>query len=164
MINNSNKLSNMDKLDKINAYLEIRGVEPLNKNHYHLIDAIYDIYINNHVIETDNDMLLNIIGDYYHYDRIYDDMIKYYTLAIERGNSDAMCSMGRYYGEYHIQCDIGMMMKYYMMAIDKDNSEAMYKLGRYYHLNHDNDKAIKYYTMAIERQYKCHGWYWNVLR
>ena len=73
-------------------------------------------------------------------------MKKYYLMAIEKGNSVAMNSLGNYYKE---QNDYDNMKKYYLMAIEKKNTSAMYNLAIYYKNLKDSDNMKKYYLMAI---------------
>ena len=51
-----------------------------------------------------------------------DNMIKYYLMAIELNNSDAMTNLAYYYDEIK---DYDNMKKYYLMAIELNNSDAM---------------------------------------
>lgn len=87
----------MDKLAIINKYLRDNKLNKLHEKRYHLIDTIYDIYINGNIIETTNDFLLNVIGNYYKKQKKYDEMIKYYKMAIDKSNLYAMCNLGSYY-------------------------------------------------------------------
>ena len=57
-------------------------------------------------------------------------MGEYYHMAIEKGNSDAMFSLGLYYESIN---DYINMKKYYNMAIMKGDSGAMYSLAKHYH-------------------------------
>ena len=51
-----------------------------------------------------------------------EDMKKYYQMAIEKENSDAMTHLGHYY--QYTEINYEEMMKYYLMAIEKENSYA----------------------------------------
>jgi len=75
-------------------------------------------------------------------------MIKYYLMAIDKGNSTTMNNLGNYYHKikYYDQ-----MIKYYLMAIEKNNTVAMYQLSKYYWYTEKNYiLAKKYFTMAID--------------
>jgi hypothetical protein len=65
-------------------------------------------------------------------------------MAIEKGNSDAMNSLG-----YHYFMKNNDLTKYYLlMAIDKGNVEALYNLGLYYEQKEKNyDLMKKYYLL-----------------
>ena len=53
-------------------------------------------------------------------------MKKYYLMAIDKENSDAMFNLGNYY--HFIEKNYDEMKKYYLMAINIGNSNAMYNL------------------------------------
>jgi TPR repeat protein len=79
----------------------------------------------------------------------YEEMKKYYLMAIENGNSNAMFHLGLYY--YYIEKNYEEMKKYYLMAIENGNSYAMYNLGYYYeNIEKNYEEMKKYYLMAIE--------------
>jgi len=59
-------------------------------------------------------------------------MEKYYIMAIEKGNTDAMNNLGFYH--HKITKNYDLMKKYYMMAIEKGHSKAMHNF-KYYHDN-----------------------------
>ena len=54
---------------------------------------------------------------YVHYD--YKLMKKYYLMAIDKGNLEAMNNLGIYYAT--IEKNYDLMKKYYLMAIEKGN-------------------------------------------
>ena len=70
-------------------------------------------------------------------------MKKYYLMAINKGDSDAMYNLGLYY-EY-VEKDYEQMKKYYLMAIDKNNFTGMNQLENYYKNNNDYSSLIKLY-------------------
>ena len=70
------------------------------------------------------------LSELYRNDENYEDMKKYYQMAIEKANSDAMTHLGHYY--QYTEINYKEMMKYYLMAIEKENSYAMTILGNYY--------------------------------
>jgi TPR repeat protein len=76
-------------------------------------------------------------------------MEKYFTVAIEKGNSDAMYCMGIYYEDRRNDT---MTVKYYTMAIEKGNTDAMCRMGMYNDIyrKRNIDDMIKYFMMAIE--------------
>ena len=54
-------------------------------------------------------------------------MKKYYLMAIEKGNSNAMNNLAFYYED--IENNYDEMKKYYLMAIEKGNYDAMNNLA-----------------------------------
>jgi TPR repeat protein len=68
-------------------------------------------------------------------------MKKYYFMAIEKGNSNAMYKLGLYY--YKIK-NYKLMKKYYLMAIKEENDKAMYKMGMYYEYIKIDNKVSKH--------------------
>jgi TPR repeat protein len=80
----------------------------------------------------------------------YDLMKKYYFMAIDKGNTEAMVGLGEYY--YLIENNCDLMKKYYFMAIDKGNDNAMYRLGSHYDMcENRKDLMEEYYLMAINK-------------
>ena len=115
-------------------------------------------YLENNILKLYNENFIQEIqnGDYnlwvgnYHSctTKNYDEMKKYYLMAIEDGNSDAMHNLG-----FHFENNKNYdeMKKYYLMAIENGNSSAMNNLGVYYKCVERNyDEMKKYYLMAIE--------------
>ena len=112
-------------------------------------NIIIDIFNNDNTsfVNQNDPIIFNIIGLYYKQKiKDYEQMKKYYLMAIDLGNSDAMFNLGFYY--YNIK-DYEQMKKYYLMAIDLGNSYAMYVLGLYYNNIKDYEQMKKYYLMAI---------------
>ena len=100
-------------------------------------------------INLDNVNILNWISLYYKNIKNYEKMKKYYLIAIEKENSDAMTNLGIYY--YFIEKNHKEAIKYYSMAIEKGNSNAMLRLGCYCELIEDYEEMTKYFLMAIEK-------------
>jgi tetratricopeptide (TPR) repeat protein len=79
----------------------------------------------------------------------YVEMKKYFLMAIELKNSNAMYNLGSYYDE--IEKDYVLMKKYYQMAIELNDSNAMVNLGLYYEdVEKDYVQMKKYFQMAID--------------
>ena len=89
------------------------------------------------------------MGNYFNKKKDYENMKKYYLMAIEKGNLSAMSNLGYY---YHKINDKKNMKKYYMMAIDKGHTNSMVNLGFYYQQTGDYEKMKKYFLMAIEKK------------
>jgi len=87
---------------------------------------------------------------YHHIKKDYNQMKKYYFMAIENGSSSAMNNLGEYY--MNTEKDYDQMKKYFRMAIERGHSNAMNNLGEYYmNTEKDYDQMKKYFGMAIER-------------
>ena len=145
--------------------------EYLSKNGYialHLDDLgdiwikkIYDLYKNgyhdehddnaNDTDDEDNDQDLALyygyVGTYYRINGDVDKMLKYYLMAIDKGNTMAMNNLACYYKE---QRNYDSAKKYYLMAIENGSHNAMNDLACCYMEQGKYDSAIKYYLMAIE--------------
>jgi TPR repeat protein len=88
-----------------------------------------------------------------HYDKIndLDNAIKYYLMASDNGDSDAMFNLGCYYDELQ---DWTNATKYYLMAIEKGNTDAMHNIGIYYeNIKKDYKTAYKYYELADKKSF-----------
>jgi len=112
---------------------------------------ILDIFENKNIDLYKYDKNLYIwIGNYYeHIEKDYDKMKKYYLMAIEMNNTDAMADMANYYQTTEINYD--KMKEYYLMAVEMNHPIAMNNLGFYYqYIKIDYDKMKEYYLMAIE--------------
>ena len=126
------------------VYIKINNNQSLN--------IIYDLFKNSiKIIDIDNDIICLYYGVYYeHIEKNYDEMKKYYLMAIEKGNIIAMNIFACYY-EY-IEKNYDEMKKYFLMAIEKGDNAAMYNLGYYYqYIEYNYDEMKKYYLMAIEK-------------
>ena len=80
----------------------------------------------------------------------YENIIKYHLIAIEKGDTYAMCSLAKYY-QYNMKYDEEEIKKYYLMVIEKGNSDAMCDLCEYYNIKKNYDQAIKYYLLVSEK-------------
>jgi len=92
-------------------------------------------------------------GTYYQYvEKDYKKMKKYYEMAIDLKNANAMNNLGGYY--HMVEKDYEKMKKYYLMSIDLKNANAMNNLGGYYYMvEKDYEKMKIYYFMAIELKF-----------
>ena len=93
-------------------------------------------------------------GEYFKQD--YQEAIKYYKMAIEKGHDIAMNNLGRLYlNGFGVEKNYLEAVKYFKMAIEKGNDIAMNNFGNMYHNGFGVEKnyteAIKYYKMAIEK-------------
>ncbi len=108
----------------------------------------YKIKYKNEIVNLQNRRFFHKLGFYYE-KTDYDQMKKYYLMAIKLGHSDSMFNLGYYYKE--IEKDYDQMKKYYLMAIELGDSDSMFNLGNYYkEIEKDYEQMKKYYLMAIE--------------
>jgi len=146
-------LINLIKLKENYFLMEINKIRkfPLHKNQYtpEYIEKLYRLFCHNYIDtnETDFEYYRNL-GIYYYGLKDYDNMKKYYLLAIEIGDSSAMNNLGLYYFE---QGDYKNMIKYYLLSIEKENIYAILNLARYYKKKGDFENMEKYYLMGIEK-------------
>jgi TPR repeat protein len=127
-------------------------------NDYTIYKKLFDHCITHR--EIDDSKILCLLG------RMYDDgkgveqngeeAIKYYKMAIEKGDCHAMNNLGyMYYNGKGVERNYDEAIKYYKMSIEKGNSHAMFNLGLMYQygdgVEQNYDEAIKYYKMAIEK-------------
>jgi len=73
-------------------------------------------------------------------------MKKYYLMAIEKKNNEAMCSLGTYYAD---QDDTDNMKKFYFMAAINGNPDALRCMGNYYRRRNMYKEMNTYYLKAI---------------
>uniref|UniRef100_A0A6C0H6C5 RING-type domain-containing protein n=1 Tax=viral metagenome TaxID=1070528 RepID=A0A6C0H6C5_9ZZZZ len=111
------------------------------------------IFNSSELKEEDYDLndsnVLNIIGIYYrHVKKDNENAKKYYLIAIEKENEDAMYNIGYLYDK---EKDYENAKKYYLMAIVKGNTSALNNLGNLYYDKKDYENAKKYYLIAIEK-------------
>ena len=133
-------------MEKLTRLYDIEFDE--NYNNYHNI--IIDIFDNNNLnYDLTDNKILNIIGLCYQYKiKNYDEMKKYYLMAIELKNEKSMNNLANY---YYDQKNYDEMKKYYLMSIELNNSTAMNNFGYYYQTIEKNyDEMKKYYLMSIE--------------
>lgn len=144
------------------------------------IDIIHDLLVDGNFNEPDPKNIVQLLyfGQYYRSLENYENMAKYYSMAIENGYYKMACWLGWHYEEitnydkmqkyysiaaengdatamnnlgmyYHDIQDYANMMKYYLMAIEKGNHMSMYNLAIYYESKKDDENAIKYYLMLL---------------
>jgi predicted DNA-binding WGR domain protein len=131
------------------TYMEIKNTESVN--------IIHDLFKNNIIPiitnDTDKDIYL-YMAVYHNFQQKYDDMIKYYLMAIDKKCSTSMNNLASHYYDTQNWKD---MEKYFLMAIEENHVEAMVHLACYYHQFRDYNNMKKYYSMAIDNKY-----YWTL--
>jgi TPR repeat protein len=113
-----------------------------------------DAEISQYLKDVENDSnatyAMRKIAEYYLKNKDYENMKKYYLMALENGSSIAMICLAEYYKD--TEKNYKLMKKYYRMAIEKGHSNAMYSLGYHYHNTEKNYELMeKYYLMAIKK-------------
>ena len=120
-------------------YLKIESTDSLAKIHNLLIKDIFSEPVE--IVE------LIYTGGYFRLKQDPEKMMKFFLIAVDKGNSNAMVSIGWHY--YTIK-DYENMKKFYLMAVKEKNSISMNKLGNYYHEIEDYENMMKYFLMSIE--------------
>ena len=124
-----------------------------DKNMIYYAKCGYENYNNNkqkyHAYSDVISFGMILIGDYVEtIDGNYDEMEKYYRMASELKNTEAMFNLGIYYA-YNKKSD--EMEKYYKMASDLKHVGAMTNLGIYYYNKLKKyDEGKKYLLMATD--------------
>jgi len=84
--------------------------------------------------------------------------VKYYQLAVAKGNARAQCNLGYMYRHGDgVSQDKQEARRLYQLAADQENAQAQYNLGCLYQegdgVPKDVALAIKYYTMAAKQNH-----------
>lgn len=135
--------------DFIKKFLKnFNDYEPVNQND---LKIIYELYHDNIMYDDAYQLssgVLRYYAYYYEIQKDYENMKKYYLMAIEKGDIVAMTNFGSYYED---QEDYDNMEKYYLMAIEKDDANAMTAFGSYHKYRKDYGNMVKYYLMAANK-------------
>lgn len=93
------------------------------------------------------------------------DMIYYFTKSIDKGNSDAMFFLAKYY--YNKNTDHDFSLKYFLMAHENNNIFAAFYIGRTYKRKKEYVLMEKYYFIGIKnfdhRAMNALGFYYDEL-
>jgi TPR repeat protein len=131
-------------IEKINT----KHIFGIKKNQYSLefLQKLYKLLLNDFIDTLDEDTnYIKQIGNYYKGKDDINNMLKYYLIACEKGDSGAMNNLGIYYNQIK---DYDNMKKYYLMSIDKNDENAMNNLAIHFHNMKDYPNAKKYYAMS----------------
>lgn len=125
------------------------------------LKMIADLVQNKSVTEPVTRIQLCFYGLYYSTKKEYEQMKKYYLLAIEKGDAEIMCELGIYY--FTIEKDYTLMKKYFFMAIRNGNrnGRALYNLALYYQRVENNYKLMKKYYLRADKE-GCKGALYNL--
>jgi tetratricopeptide (TPR) repeat protein len=131
-------------------------------NIYHKLGMVYS-YINDvkntikYLIQSadlDNIESMICLGNYYFSCENYDESIKYFENAVNKGNSLAMVHLSLIYS--HNKSDYDSSIKYLSMAIEKSNehSKAFVNNIALKHFNDNNyDVSLKYYHLSLHNNF-----------
>jgi TPR repeat protein len=109
---------------------------------------LYNLYKYNVPSEATTSSLQHYYGIYYKEKKDYEQMKKYYLMAIDKGSASAMFNLGYYYEK---QKDYDLMKKYYMGTKGQNDTYplARVRLGEYYeNIEKDYEKMEIYYLEA----------------
>ena len=158
-------MSHTEKTQFINEFFG-KYEQKLKYNNFKITQAevIYNLLKTGEIIETDDPVVLNYYGFYFLFkEKNYDEVKRYYLMAIEKGSVYAIYNLGNYYR--NIEKNYEEMKRYYLMAIEKGDSDAMCNLGCYYDNEKNYEEMKLYYLMAIEKGHPtamCNlGYYYN---
>jgi TPR repeat protein len=140
-------MDNQQLLRQIQTYFDDYNISINIKDEN--ITLVYDLVINDKIYsdENINGELYRFLGLYYSTKDDDHKMVKYYEMAVELNDVDAMIYFGGFYekyGGYH------NVEKYYKMAIELNSNNAMNLLAQYHERRHEYGNAEKYYKMAAE--------------
>ena len=110
---------------------------------------IVDIFENDNInYDLTNPVILNILGLYYikKYNN-YAECKKYFKMAVDLGDIDALYNLGSYY--ICIENNEEEMKKYWMMAIENNCPVTSYELAEYYHIKGDIDNMMHFLNISI---------------
>ena len=143
-----NEIENMLKCYDLSAF-QYNITALYNIGYYHETHKQYENMENHYlraIIEGGCLMSMYNLAEYYKSINNIENMIKYHSLAAEKGGYDSAYELGSY---YEGQNNTELMLKYYKIAADNDNIDACITLGNYYK-NIDKELMAKYYIKEIE--------------
>lgn len=144
--------NNINYAKEINNYFKQHEIDYYDENNIIDKQIIYDLLFNNIIPKEQNSYIYNLLGIYYNINNDYQNMLKYYLLAIEKEHYGAVFNIALYYED---QKDYANMMKYYLLAVDNKDTDAMFNLGNYFYKIQDYFNMEKYYLMAIKYGDSC---------
>jgi len=83
------------------------------------------------------------LGYFYQQKKNYNEMLRYYLIAINKNNTFATVKLAGYYE--HIEKNYDKAKKYYILGVEQNNSDAMFNLGQYYRCVENNFEEMKKY-------------------
>jgi len=131
--NNINTNINTSKYNSLKQYEQIYDIT-FSEEYYELENTFLDIANSKEIIidryDLTNSKILFLLGVHYEHDtKNYDEMKKWYLMAIELKHTDSMYNLAKYYKKNK---NYNLMEKYCLMAIESKSSKSMNYLGLYY--------------------------------
>ena len=129
-----------------------------NNCHYHLIEnyesllKIENLFSANELFQPATPEEFHYVGLYYKINEDYDQMKKYYFLAIANKYIVSVHNLAWYY--YNIEKNYDLAKKYYLMAAENGYARSFTSLGNYYQKIEKNYALMKkYYVLGFEKGY-----------
>ena len=130
----------------------IRWYEKAAKKNKYAIVCLKEIY-EKLGSQSDAAGLYNL-GKLYHAENAYQEAAKWYLMAEEKGETDAMNRFGLLHAN---KKEYTEAVKWYRMAAEKGHASAMFSMGKMYEKGNgvakDYQEAVKWYRMAAEKGY-----------
>lgn len=80
----------------------------------------------------------------------YDEMKRYYLMAIERGHVNSMADLANYYDA--VENNYDEMKRYYLMAIERGHVNSMNEIAYYYNeVENNHDEMKRFHLMAVAK-------------
>jgi hypothetical protein len=93
------------------------------------------------MLTKDDIDLIKKLAEHYKSINNIDEMVKYYLMAIDRGDTESMRGFAEYYKNIN---NIDEMVKYYLMAMDRGDIESKEQLFDYYKDTNQPNEMVKY--------------------
>ena len=148
-----NNYKNIIRMNIEEFYSRIVNGEYMSFTSEYQNEKSYEFIRKKYEEEPENHVNLNLMGIVNKFIGNIDEAIKYYKMAIDKGNTYAIGNLAYVYHKEQEKKDLNEAIKYYKMAIDKGLPDSMNNLGVLYHYElakQDFDEAIKYYKMAFD--------------
>jgi tetratricopeptide (TPR) repeat protein len=118
-------------------------------NKKYIIDNIYNYFLSDDIHNLIHEKKYYELGLFYQFVNYCPALIKkYYLLAIEQKNSDAMNNLGY---QYYSEQKYDKAIKYYSMAFEHKNTTVYNNIGMFYFdVEKNYDKAVEYYKLAAD--------------
>lgn len=141
---------NQNKTKETLVHLPKKGREIFDEIRHCIIEENYKkgIEIANTIENEEDGLKFAILGILYEGNNNPKEAEKYYSLAIENGDNDALFNLANLYikQEKHQEAE-----KYYLLAIEKEDDYAFFNLAFLYEEQEKYQEAEKYYLLTIEK-------------
>ncbi len=128
------------------TYIYFRGLYYLCKEKY---ETMMKLYLHPDVYSHNNPYIICMLGIYYNVANFnYENMCKYYLLAIELNSRIAANNLGYYY--YSREKNIEKAIVYYKIGADLGCPNCLLKLGVCFN-NYNKELATEYYLKGFEK-------------